>query len=309
MIRRGDSRDVITGGVTDTRSKDPVTEQDRFFIGSVSKTVLAAAVLRLVQRHQLGLNDTVDQWLPGLLRDGDQITVQQLLSHTSGLANFTDHPGLFAPGGTKPSTPTQLVDLAESMPREFRPGTGASYSNTNFVVLGLIVEKMTGRPLATVLHDEVFGPLRLTSATADLSHALDPPLVHAYRGRRDTTPPNWVLPLLWGAGEVMMMSPRDLDTFLHSLFDGALLSPASVQQMTAKQSHLDEERLDYGLGLGELDSGCGLAYGHGGDVPGGYSTEAWTIPDQHRSVVVTVNADDITAHTDANFIVQTALCG
>jgi D-alanyl-D-alanine carboxypeptidase len=304
VMRRGDSRQVITGGVTDSRTGRPVTERDRFFIGSVSKTVLAAAVLQLVEQHRVGLDDTVDQWLPGLLADGDAITIRHLLSHTSGLANFTDHPDSLQPRSD--AGPLQIVELAESMPSMFDPGRTAAYSNTNFVVLGLIVEKVAGRPLASVLQAAVFQPIGLTSASADTAHLRDPPLAHAYDEGRDATPPNWMLPLLWGAGGIVM-NPSDLDTFLQALFDGSLLTPSSLRAMTSRRLH-ERHGWDYGLGLAQWDTGCGLAYGHNGDIPGGYTTQAWIIPNKQRSVVVTLNASGSSPQTSATTLAEDALC-
>jgi D-alanyl-D-alanine carboxypeptidase len=305
VIRRGNSRQVIAGGVTDTRTTIPVTERDRFFIGSVSKTVLATAVLQLVEQDRLGLDDNVDQWLPGLLADGGAITIRQLLSHTSGLANYTDDAGLMQPRQNQLS-PVQLVELAESMPSMFDPGMAAAYSNTNFVVLGLIVEKVTRGTLARVLHEAVFQPLGLSSASSDAAHLHDPPLVHAYADRRDATPPSWMLPLLWGAGGIVM-SPHDLDKFLQALFDGSLLTPSSLKSMTTRRLH-DRHGWDYGLGLAQWDTGCGLAYGHDGDAPGGYITQAWIIPSEQRSVVVTVNASGSGPYTSAMSLAEDALC-
>jgi D-alanyl-D-alanine carboxypeptidase len=157
-----------------------------------------------------------------------------------------------------------------------------------------------------VLQEAVFHPLGLSSASADTAHLRDPPLVHAYADGRDATPPDWMLPLLWGAGGIVM-SPSDLDRFLQALFDGSLLTPSSLKAMTTRRLH-ESQGWDYGLGLAQWDTSCGLAYGHEGDVPGGYTTQAWIIPNKQRSVVVTLNASGSYAYTSATSLAEDALC-
>jgi len=124
-------------------------DDDRFRIGSITKTFVSTVVLQLVAERQSSLADSVQRWLPGIVPNDSDITVRQLLNHTSGLFDFTEDPRLLAPYATDPGhfwPPQGLVGLATSHPPLFAPGTNWSYSNTNYIVLGLVIESVTHHP-------------------------------------------------------------------------------------------------------------------------------------------------------------------
>ena len=287
LVRSDDETRFIAAG-TASRGGDELTERHRFPAGSVSKTMLAVAVLQLVEDGVLTLDDTVEEWLPGLVPAGDEISVEQLLSHRSGLYSYTD-VGSFdftVPGWT----PEELIEVATAKRPLSRPGEESNYTNTNYVVLGLIVEKVTGQPLEQVLRERIFEPTRMTD-TSMSPERLDGPLaVRGYAGRRDVTPKE--LSWAWGAGAVVS-SARDLDRFLQALAGNELLDATTLADMQTWRGELvDLGDIPYGLGIGELDVQCDAEMvGHNGSVPG-FIAEAWTTADGSRSVVAMVNSQE-----------------
>ena len=131
----------------------------RFRVGSITKTLVAALVLDLVQDGSLRLDDTVARWLPGLVPQGTAITVKQLLRHTSGIADYVDDPRVLR-AGTR-WRPEELVRIAIAQGPAGKPGERFAYASTNYVVLGMVAERAGGAPLATLLTRRIFAPLRL----------------------------------------------------------------------------------------------------------------------------------------------------
>ena len=185
-VRRDRSVVELAAGRADLAEPRRMTTDDRFKVGSITKTFVATAVLQLVAEGRLHLGDTVARWLPGLVPGGDRITVRQLLMHTSGLFDYLDDPRPFAPylnGDFRHFwTPRQLVRIAVSHPPLFAPGTGFSYTNTGYVLLGLIAERADGERLAVQLRRRIFAPLHLTATRLPASQGLDS------RGRAATSP-------------------------------------------------------------------------------------------------------------------------
>jgi D-alanyl-D-alanine carboxypeptidase len=130
----------------------------------ITKTFVSTVALQLVGEGRLSLDDTVEQWLPGLIPGGEQITVRQLLNHTSGLFNYTDDEAFISEVLTnplQPHTPQQLITLANSYPPRFPAGTSWSYSNTGYIVAGLILERVTHQSMSQLIQQRITRPLRL----------------------------------------------------------------------------------------------------------------------------------------------------
>ena len=153
VVRVGAKSHAVAFGKAETRPKRAMTSEDRFQIGSITKTMVATLVLQEVADGNLRLDDTVGDLLPGLLPDGGRITVEHLLSHRSGLFNYTDSHDL---DFSRHWQPRDIVKLAAGEPMLFRPGTQGSYSNTNYIVLGLILEEVTGRSVEELLRTRIF---------------------------------------------------------------------------------------------------------------------------------------------------------
>ena len=164
-------------GDADIAQNRPATPSTRYAIGSVSKQFTAAAILLLQEEGKLSLDDKVVKWLPGIT-GGDKITIRQLLSHTSGLQDFWPQDYSFA-AMSHPVTPQQIVDRWAKAPLDFEPGTQWQYSNTGYVVAGLIVEKVSGMKLLDFLQKNIFRPLGMHPIDQDLAVGPGFPAWHA----------------------------------------------------------------------------------------------------------------------------------
>jgi D-alanyl-D-alanine carboxypeptidase len=240
----------------------PPNPGDRFGIASTTKAFVATVVLQLAGERRLSLDDPVALQLPDRLRSGRRITIRELLNHTSGLP---------------PDVSFELPRQAEQPPVLFPPGTGYSYSNLNYVVLGLIVEKVTGRPLDEVVGDRIIHPLDLV----DTSYGTVRPQV---RG----SVPNWLGVVQQEGGEVsgaggVVSTAGDLARFFQALLGGKLLRPPLLAEMTKTVKTGTE--FEAGLGLFRVELPCGSAWGHGGDELA-YANQVLVSPGGSKIVVV-----------------------
>ena len=174
IVRRGGQTRTVTVGYADRARHKPLRVADRYRVGSVTKTLVAATTLKLVAQGRLSLHDTVDDWLPGLLAHGHDITVKELLAQTSGLPEYTTSSGFNPLLGSGHGTPRAVVGLVAHEPLLFKPGTAGSYSNTNYTTLGLILERVTGRPLNALMRQHLFKSLHMQATTVAPAGLLRP---------------------------------------------------------------------------------------------------------------------------------------
>lgn len=268
-------------------------------VGSVTKTFVAVTALDLVHDGALGLDDPLGRWLPELPARVHAITVRQLLQHTSGLFNYTSTKTVrdgFASDPRRVYTPRELVDLALAEPPTFAPGEGWAYSNTGYVLLGMIVEAVTKRPFAEVLRARVLGPHGLTETFFDGGEPIGGELAKGLdaRGRDVTTryDPSWA----WTAG-ALVASPRDAHRFFGLVGAGALVDAGLVDELVRGAKATPQRGLAYGLGVFVAepsvaggDARLGDGVGHGGDLPG-YHTWGWTFPKVGLVVFAGVTGD------------------
>jgi len=250
--------------------------RDRFRIGSVTKTFVAAIVLQLAEEGKLRLDDPVERHLPGTIPLGERITLRHLLNHTSGLANYTDHPEWLARAErSRTLRPLDVLRFAAAKPREFAwPGSRFSYSNTNYAALGLVVEAVTGLPLRDVLARRILRPLGLDGTDLVRTRRL-PGL------RDDGTNPS----VPWAAGG-MVSTARDLERFFTALLNGRVVSLASLAEME-RTVPVPQTLARYGLGLEPVELSCGTFWGNAGRVLD-YSSYVETSQDGRRVAVVLV---------------------
>ena len=295
---KGESAGVAVGkGSLETGQAPPMDGEVR--IGSNTKTFVAVVVMQLVQEGKVGLDEPIETYLPGLIKgegiDGSKITVRQLLQHTSGLPDFDET--LF---GTTDVfqyryhyvTPRDVLDSALSKPAQFEPGTQWKYTNTNYIVLGMLIERVSQRPVGEQIDQRIVKKL-------GLSHTYFPaPGEEKIRGTHprgyhlngegkleDITEmdPTWG----WAAG-AMVSTPSELNTFFQAVFDGRLLTQSSIDEMK-KGVDTDKAGVVYGLGLIGRSLSCGgTAWGHGGSIHG-YQTDNAVGPDG-TAVTVAVTA-------------------
>ncbi|MFC9594231.1 serine hydrolase domain-containing protein [Streptomyces sp. NPDC056944] len=313
---RGGRTRTYTAGVGDlaTGAKVPVDGQVR--IGSNTKTFTAVVALQLVGEGRIGLDATVDTYLPGLVRgegiDGRRITVRQLLQHTSGLPEYGGH---ISDDEIKVRyyDPRDLVDIALKYPAEFEPGARWSYSNTNYVLAGLIIQKVTGRPLAEEIDRRVVRPLALrhTYFPAPGDRSLREPHPKGYRVTAAGEPLREYTEIDpsagWAAGQ-MISTNSDLNRFFTALLGGRLLPPAQLAQMRTTVPVADTGA-HYGLGLMSRPLSCGGVYwGHGGDIVG-YETRGGVTDDgRAANIAVTTVPEAIEDTRRVEAVVDTALC-
>ncbi|MEU9186492.1 serine hydrolase domain-containing protein [Streptomyces sp. NPDC048484] len=318
-----------TGGVADKATDAAARPGDRFRIASASKTFVATVMLQLVGEGSVSLDDTVEDWLPGVVsgngNDGSAITVRQLLQHTSGLFNYTaDFPMLtsaaaYQAGRYTTWTPEQLVAISMRHAPDFEPGTKWSYSNTNYILAGMIIQKATGHSWDKEVTKRIIRPL-------DLDHTVAPTTDSRIRGRHlhgyssfgetgpgiDVTAFN---PSAGGAAGAMISTTADLTTFYEALLGGRLLRPAELAAMktTVRAPELDPawDGARYGLGLMEVPLTCGGSYySHGGDLPG-YTTRNGVSADGRRTVVLNATGDgspDMSTQQATNDLIDDELC-
>jgi D-alanyl-D-alanine carboxypeptidase len=260
----------------------PLRLRQRYRIASETKTFVAALVLKLSEEGTLSLDDTVEEWHPGMVPGGNSITVRHLLNHTSGLYDYTVDPAVIEAyeaylNGDEEFfwEPEELVDVATSHPPLFLPGASWSYSNTGYIVAGLIVEAATGAALEVLLEEKIFDPLGLGDTYLPIAEArLSGPHSHGYLlpGEGLELPndkpldvtrfsPSWA----WAAGGVVS-DAGDVARFYRALLDGRVLTEESMAEMKAVVDV--GYGAGYGLGLVRLDTPCGPVWGHNGNFPG-----------------------------------------
>ncbi|MBQ0988075.1 beta-lactamase family protein [Streptomyces sp. F63] len=286
--REGGRARFATAGVADRRSARPIGRADRFRAGSVTKVFVATVVLQLRAEGVLRLSDPVEKHLPGLVRgrgyDGTRVTLRQLLTHTSGLFDYVRDPRLaeesFGRGFRKhrfdTRSPRELVRAALRHRPYFAPGSGYRYSNTDYILLGLVVERVTGRPYARAVEDRIIRPLGLSGTSfPGTRHGLPRPHGRAYSAAAapggsgsgalvDVTELN---PSTAGAAGEMVSTLGDLDRFLRALLRGELLPGPELRRMT--DTSVTHGRYGYGLFPERLP--CGVTvWGHNGSISGSY---------------------------------------
>ncbi|WP_165372482.1 serine hydrolase domain-containing protein [Nocardioides iriomotensis] len=300
-----DETATLAFGVSDLGAGTPMRPDDRFRIASITKSMTATIVLQLVEEGKLGLDDTVETWLPGVLDAGDRITLRDLLGHVSGLPEADDSRYVRGHRVRHGVTDQEYVRLVAQAPLEAEPGELFVYRNINFVLLGMVVEAVTGQDIGAVMRERLFEPLGLRDTRLATEGHPGPRLVRVYDGLEDLT---W-LDVYWaGAAGGVTSTADDLATFYRALFSGELLDDERLAEMTDIRDDDVAGWNGYGLGLAAVETDCGTALGHSGRLPG-LATEAWSMPERGRSVVVLVNGDGRLAGGTIDVVREAALCG
>ncbi|MFJ9777081.1 serine hydrolase domain-containing protein [Kitasatospora sp. NPDC101157] len=327
-----DGRTVTaTSGVADLTTRRPVPADGHFRIASVTKAFVATVVLQLVGEGRLSLEDPVERWLPGVVsgngNDGRAITVRQLLQHTSGIHDdYPDHTSAedFRQHRYDTSTPEQTVARAMSHRPDFEPDKEWRYSNTGYVLLGMIIERVTGHPWHAEVRDRIVRPVGLDHTSwPGTSPTLPRPHARTYQAFRADEPLVDVTEQVGPGinGEAGLVSTTaDLDRFFRALLGGRLLPTAQLARMKETRAATEFDPLmpgvTDGLGLFARPLTCGGAYwGHeGGDA--GWITASGVTADGRRSVTVSLSGvradtdDDVRRVEQAESnLVDDALCG
>ncbi len=264
------------------------TPEMRYSIGSISKQFTAAAILLLQEQGKLSLDDAVGKYVPGLTR-GNEVTIREILSHTSGYQDYWPEDYLMTPM-MKPETAQQILDAWAKKPLDFEPGTKWQYSNTNYVIAGLIVEKVSGEKLMDFLEEHIFHPLKMTSVWDSTESSLTAtdatPYVRAALGPLRVAPKEghgW----MFAAGE-LAMTAHDLALWDESILSRSILWSKSYDEMFKEVKLKDGKGTQYGLGVFVRDVNGHREIEHSGEVTG-FVSQNIVLPDDHAAVVVLTN--------------------
>jgi D-alanyl-D-alanine carboxypeptidase len=290
VVKEGQIVYVKAYGDARLEPRTPAGPDMRYSIGSISKQFTAAAILLLQEQGKLSLDDKVSKFIPDLTR-ANEVTIRQLLSHTSGYQDYWPQDYVM-PMMLKPITAQKILDIWARKPLDFEPGTKWQYSNTNYVIAGLIIEKASGMPMLQFLQQRVFTPLGMkgvanidqeklgdTDAVGYLRYGLGPLRPSPKEGS------GW----LFAAGELAMPA-QELAKWDISLIDGKLLKPASYREMETEVQLKNGLGTRYGLGLSVGMEAGHRAVSHGGEVSG-FTAENVVFPEDRVAVAVLSNQD------------------
>jgi D-alanyl-D-alanine carboxypeptidase len=279
----------------------PLTRETPFRVGSISKTFVATMILQLVDEGTIDLDEPLGAYLPDVPLGAD-VTIRQLLSHRSGLPNYTDDPEFFLAildDFSRSYEPAEILEFVTDNPIE--PAGTFAYCNTNYILLGMLLEQVEGASLNDVLQNRIAGPLGLANTLFVGRGVADPADLASFWSiglNTGLTPVNYesVASSAWAAGG-LVSTVDDLDAFLLSLFEGDLISAAALTEMT------DTGSSGYGLGLFTAQLGAGNpGFAHNGSTPG-YSSTMGIAPASGDVIVVLTNNDNLVADALAQMIV------
>lgn len=314
-----DSRGTWRGasGLANLRTKAAMRPGVHFRIASVTKTFTATVVLQLVGEGRLRLDDPVERWLPGVVPNGPNITLRQLLRHTSGILDFDDPQGRLGP--------RDVIAGPLSQPPLFAPDTAWSYSSTNYILLELIVESATGSTFDEQLRRRILTPLRLRNTTFERNPtdvAMTRPYAHGYDLVSSSRPLDvTAFKGHWASGGIVS-TVDDLAQFYSALLGGRLLRKNLLGQMLATVPTANAPNdpnggwgpnIRFGLGIRAVRMTCGMAWGHWGGLPG-YHTSVLTTKNGSRQAIFAINTSDawIYAHPAGLWLdtaAEKAFCG
>jgi len=285
----------ITRGVSNLVTSEPMNINNYFRIGSITKTFTSEAVLILADEGKIDLNKSISFYFPELkIPSGDKITIRMLGNMTSGLFDYTNDMNLWTPyinsNGEEVFTPEQLIALSLSHPILFEPGTKYDYCNTNFILLGLLIKKVTGEEVRDVFNEKIFQPLGMKNTFWPITNYLPYPYNHGYSSLLtgssiETT--NWNTS--WGdAAGILISNISDLKIWTKELYERKLLSDKMKSERFAWVDDQDEPGVKYsGFGIEKVFDWIGKS----GSIYG-YNSEAWYNPVKKITIIINTNSND-----------------
>ena len=270
-------------GYADVPGKIQASPQTRYRIGSVTKMFTATMIFQLIEKKKLTLATTLDQFYP-TIPNAAKITIGDLLQHRSGIHNFTDADD-YTSYNTKPKTEDEIVALIVKGGSDFSPNEKASYSNSNYVLLGYIIEKIYKQPYKDVLAAQILKKAGLTNTYygGKINTAANEALSYDYSDSTLVPESETDMSIPGGAGAIVS-TPSDLSRFIRFLFDGKLVSPGNLEIMKIVKD-------EYGLGMFQVPFFDKAAYGHTGGIDG-FSTVLLYFPADKVSIAYSSNAMD-----------------
>ena len=246
-------------GFADVENNLKATEKTKYRIGSISKSFTAVLTLKAVEEKKIDLNQTIDKWFPSIT-NAKEITVKHLLSHRSGIHNFTDDKD-YLTWNTQPKTETKLIEIIQKGGSDFKPDSKAEYSNSNFVLLSYILEKIFAKSYSDLLQEFIVKPIGLTNTYVfgKINPKNNECKSYSFSGTwKLETETDFTIPL--GAGAIIS-TPSDLTKFADALFGGKLLKTESLEIMKTVED-------GYGIGLFQIPFYKNIGYGHTGGIDG-----------------------------------------
>jgi D-alanyl-D-alanine carboxypeptidase len=297
----------VSVGMSDLEKKTPMRPTDQMLAGSIGKTYFAAVVMQLVQEGKLNLDEKIDKWFgrePWFARlpNATEITVRMLMNHTSGLAEYYELKGFIDTLKTKPDMafkPEILVECVLDSKPLFAAGQGWSYADTNYILVGMIVERITRKSLYSEVEKRILKPLKLTRTIPSNSRTLPgvitgysmPNSPFGFEGRVIKDGKFIINPQFEWAGGGYASTAEELARWAKALYESKVFKPAMLEQMLqavpAKTGRGDK----YGLGVQVRQSNWGISYGHGGWFPG-YNSEMEYFPEHKVAIAIQVNTDE-----------------
>ena len=290
-----------TGASGNSTASGPLRAEMHFDIGSTTKNFVAALVLKLAEEGPLSLDDPLSRWLPGFAWVDNRATIRQLLNNTSGIYNFTENSNFWGAVLGQPGrswTPREVLDYLG--PPYFLPGADWRYSNTNYTLLGMIVQEATGSEVSSELRRRLLDPLGLADTVLPPEEPLPASMAHGWSDiDRDGVyvdfslfPRTALHSATWTAG-AMVSTPADLARWAQALFEGRVLAPDSLERMLdfVPVSVSGIPMTGYGLGAERIDFAGRTFWGHGGDIPG-YAAIMLYEPQERVSIVLLFNQDE-----------------
>ncbi|WNO70551.1 serine hydrolase domain-containing protein [Streptomyces sp. AM8-1-1] len=279
-----------TFGVADKSTGAPMDADMNMRIGSETKTFTVTALLQLVDQGKAGLDDTIDKYIDGV-PNGNRITLRQLAGMRSGLFSYTMDDGFvkaFLTDPRQPFTPQQLLDYAFKHPVNFQPGAQFEYSNTNLILLGLVVEKQGGMPLQDFISKNITRPTKLRNTFLATDATFPNPHAQGYTNQtlsgKVENSTDWDPSWGWAAGAAIS-NLQDLRSWARILATGTLLKPATqAQRLDTAPTNIPGA--SYGLGIFNVQSWIG----HNGSLPG-YESLTMYLPEAEATLVVLLNTD------------------
>jgi len=311
---------VLRAGRSNANRSGAPKPSDHMRIASIAKAFNGAVALHLVDEGRLGLDDTIGQRLSGMPAAWSGVTVRQMLNHTSGLPDYTQSKGFAEQAKKNPRgfvSPQKIIGWVRGEPLEFAPGSDYEYSNTDNIVVGLIVEAVTGSSYAQNLDQIVFGPAGLTETSFPTKPALPKPFIHGYVvevGEPPTDVSTFLSPSgAWASGAIVS-TPRDLNAFIRADLGLGFFSRAEQEEQMrfvpgGKSSPPGPGQNSAGLALFRYTTKCGTVYGHTGNFPG-YVQFAAATADGTRAVTTSLNIPAPTGKLLAQLrrVQETAVC-
>ncbi|WP_165252517.1 serine hydrolase [Paludisphaera soli] len=291
VVRDGKTLLAKGFGLADVELNVPATEETVYQLASVTKTFTAAGVMLLVKDGKLALDDKVADRVPGLPDAWKDVTIQQLLSHTSGIKSYTSVEG-FEKSVRKDFAPREILDLVAKEPLEFAPGEKWNYSNTGYFLLGMLIEEVAGKPYAAFMSERVFEPLGMERTRVNDLKAIIPGRASGYGWddeKQELRNGEYVSPTQPFAAGALVSTVADLAKWDAALVEGSLLDKPTLERMWTP-ARLKDGEAGYGLGWAVGKANGARMVSHGGGIPG-FSTEIARFPDDGLTVIVLTNAE------------------